>query len=607
MDKYLRALSILLILISVSITGYSQDNSDTKLANQYYLQGDLEKAEILFQKLARRKTFIPEIHANYLALLLNKPDHDEAVKYLEKALKYFPENLQYHTDLIYVYHISDRLKEKESYLSHVLNEHGRNQYQLNLIAQNLVNRQLLDEALDFLRRARKVNGNPRAFSLDIAAIHRMRNDKEAMTEEYLNYAMSNPGNTNYIKNIFQVLLTEDDDLDFLEQTLIRKVQRQPDQLVYSELLIWVELQRKNFYGAFVQSRALDKRLGKPGDESMKIGSIAMDNEYWQDAMDIFGYIVNEYPGGYHYAKAKQLKIKSAENLVKNQFPVDLTRIRSLTNDYQSLFNEIGPTAETLDALRNKALLHAFYLQEMDSAILILSKIINTPRVSRHLISRCKLNLGDIHLLIDDPWEASLLYSQVEKTNKYSTTGYDAKLKNAKLHYFTGNFSLAKSHLDILKQATTKKISNDAIDLGLLINNNTVFDTTDQVMQTFANIELLRYQHQDQNARQELETLIAENPKHSLVDEALWLLTDIDMKRGNFNEAISHLDKIIDHHAEDILGDDAFFLKAEILDRHLNDSESAKSFYREFIDKYPGSMYSAEARKRFRQLRGDFVN
>jgi outer membrane protein assembly factor BamD (BamD/ComL family) len=29
-------------------------------------------------------------------------------------------------------------------------------------------------------------------------------------------------------------------------------------------------------------------------------------------------------------------------------------------------------------------------------------------------------------------------------------------------------------------------------------------------------------------------------------------------------------------------------------------------YRDFLNKYPGSVYAAEARKRFRNLRGDFA-
>jgi len=47
--------------------------------------------------------------------------------------------------------------------------------------------------------------------------------------------------------------------------------------------------------------------------------------------------------------------------------------------------------------------------------------------------------------------------------------------------------------------------------------------------------------------------------------------------------------------------------AEIYDRHFHDIEKSKSLYQEFLSKYPGSFYAAEARKRFRTLRGDYVN
>ena len=134
--------------------------------------------------------------------------------------------------------------------------------------------------------------------------------------------------------------------------------------------------------------------------------------------------------------------------------MDKTEIRNLTIDYQNFYLEVGLTPVSIDALRNKALLHAFYLNEKDTAINILNTIIKLPGINSNLASGCKLSLGDIYLLNEEPWEASLLYSQVEKSNKYSEVGYMAKLKNATLHYYTGNFILAKAHLDILKRATT---------------------------------------------------------------------------------------------------------------------------------------------------------
>jgi TolA-binding protein len=37
---------------------------------------------------------------------------------------------------------------------------------------------------------------------------------------------------------------------------------------------------------------------------------------------------------------------------------------------------------------------------------------------------------------------------------------------------------------------------------------------------------------------------------------------------------------------------------------LNDLEKAKKHYSELIEKFPGSSFTVEARKRFRKLRGD---
>jgi TolA-binding protein len=79
-----------------------------------------------------------------------------------------------------------------------------------------------------------------------------------------------------------------------------------------------------------------------------------------------------------------------------------------------------------------------------------------------------------------------------------------------------------------------------------------------------------------------------------------------LKRGEFDESITMLEKIITEFGEDILSDDAYFLEGEIYERSLNNKDKAMEIYREFLNRYPGSVYAAEARKRYRQLRGDFT-
>ena len=600
----IRSISAIL-LICASLVALAQLDDKIQLANEYYVQGETEKALSIFSNLAKNKRAIPGIHTNYFNLLMNRLEFDEAEEYLSRAIKYYPNLYQYKVDLIFLYTSTDKQSEAKSVFNALKKQLASNQYQLNFIAQSFVTKELFDYAIDFLLQARQLAARPGAYALDLATVHRLMGDKQSMVNEYLYYALANPGNLNYIKNIFQNLFAEEEDLVFLEQTLIKRIQKEPEQKVYSELLIWIELQRKNFYAAFLQARALDKRSGRPGDESMRIGQIAMDNAAWDDAISIFEYVVQEYGRrSPNYGRARQQLIASKEGLVKSQFPIDERAIRTLTSEYQNLYQELGPNVITLEAMRNKALLHAFHLNERDVAVKILNDLLLIPRVSPYLVSKCKLDLGDIYLLEDEPWEASLLYSQVEKQNDDSPVGYEAKLRNAKLNYYIGAFALALSHLDILKQATTREISNDAISLSLLIKNNTILDTSDFVMKEFAAVELLMFQNKYDSALLSLQELIDDNPTHSIVDECLWLTSTIYRSQGKFEGSVQAVERILNDYSYDILADDAAFRKAEITERSLGKKEEAKQLYRDFLTAYPGSMYAAEARKRFRELRGD---
>ncbi len=595
----------LALLLPFLLSG--QDQEKIQLANEYFQQGELEKSRVMYDELAENPYNVPLISSNYLALLKSTEEFKEAEKFLKSAIRHFPSNLQFRANLMAVYSNQGLESNLRQYSNQMLDTYSDSPFQLSIMAQHLATEQLYDQSLLFFNRARKARSDGSLYALEMAAIHRMRNDKPKMIEEYLNYAAQSENRMNYVKNLLQSILQEESDLNELERTLIQKMQKHPDVNVYPELMIWVELQRKNFYGAFLQARAIDKRNGKPGDRSMQIGRIAIDNRSWDDAIDIFEYIAKQYKNSRNYSYARKYRIEAKEQKIKNSFPIDKNEIRSLTNEYHQLFRELNPSQTALEALRSKALLHAFYLDEIDSASLYLTQLVSQPRAGRSLISQAKLDLGDIYLLKGVPWEATLLYSQVEKAHKSHPLGYDAKLRNARLSYFTGNFSLAKGHLDILKMNTTREISNDAISLGMLITDNTALDTTDQVMQQFANIELLIFQNKKYEAKEALQTMLANYEHHSISDEIYWLLSKLTLEFGETVQAIEYLDNITAGYGYDILADDAAFKKAEIYDFQLKDVDKAKELYQQFLIDFPGSMYAAEARKRFRQLRGDFIN
>jgi TolA-binding protein len=242
---------------------------------------------------------------------------------------------------------------------------------------------------------------------------------------------------------------------------------------------------------------------------------------------------------------------------------------------------------------------------MDSAIFYLQSVISNNKVTPGIKSKAKIDLGDIYLLKEEPWEATLLYSQVEKTQRETPLGFEAKLKNAKLSYFKGDFKLAQEHLDILKQATTREIANDAMELSMRIKENTTFDTTGTALREYASIELLMAQNKIEAALTRLSEFSNKFLDNQIKDDVYWLEASLRLRQGEYDKSYALYEKIVAEFGDDVLADDAYFMQGELQDRYFNNKDKAMEIYRDFMAKYPGSVYLAEARKRFRQLRGDF--
>jgi TolA-binding protein len=205
------------------------------------------------------------------------------------------------------------------------------------------------------------------------------------------------------------------------------------------------------------------------------------------------------------------------------------------------------------------------------------------------------------------WEASLLFSQVELDFKDDILGNDAKFRNARISYFTGDFEWAQGQLDALKASTSKLISNDAIDLSLLITDNFNMDTTTAPMMMFARADLLAYQNRYDECMITLDSILTEYPAHTLTDEIKMLKASIYMDQGKYDLAKELYLNIVDLHFTDITADDALYKLAEMQEYIYRDAAQAMALYERLISEFPGSLYVVEARKHFRALRGDELN
>jgi tetratricopeptide (TPR) repeat protein len=606
------------ILILFSIQLFSQNHADIQLAQEYLIKGEKRKALELYRELAKNDANLPFIQNNYLNTLLDLSETDEALSHLKKMLRREPDNMQYRVDIGLVYTRTGDLAKADKYFKDLINENKSNVAKIKILSDYLASRSLGEYAIMALSESRDFLANPSLFCLELAMLYRVQGQRDKMVQEYLNYVTLASANVQYAKNVMQALLTKPDELEALEKILYDRIQKSPDIEVYSDLLIWVTMQQKNFHAAFIQARAYDRRYKKLGEKCLEVAKVAFDNDDFESAIKSYRYVVKEYPEGPYYLQAQLGLMRTREERVRKTYPVNTDSVKNLISDYQKFILQYPDNVNSLEAQRSEAILFATYLDEKDKAVELLNVLIANPRTSLQLRSKAKLDLGDIYLLKGESWESTLLYSQVEKSLQESPVGYEAKLKNAKLSYYKGDFRLAQEHLDILKQATTREIANDAMDLSMRIKENIASDSAGEALKEYAKIELLLYQNKTEQALSSLKALkegyvVSDSTSkttfsnYTILDDAYWLEANIRMQRGEFQNAIKLLQQIMDEYSDDILVDDAYFLQGEIYERQLNDKDKAMEIYRDFLTKYPGSVYAAEARKRFRTLRGDFAN
>ena len=241
----------------------------------------------------------------------------------------------------------------------------------------------------------------------------------------------------------------------------------------------------------------------------------------------------------------------------------------------------------------------YRLNRSEEAIALLLRVIEQTQ-DKNLTNQLKLKLADIYLYTDEVWEATLLYSQVDKAMKEAPLGHEARFRNARLRYFIGEFAWAEAQLNVLKAATSKLIANDAMSLSLVISDNLEADTTGYELKRLAQADFKIYQQKDDEALPLLDAICHDGNEISK-PHAVYRIAEIKEKQQDFVTADSLYLQIVNDFPDSYMADDALMRAALLEDRQLKNREAAQQHYERLIDDYPTSLYSAQAKKNYRKL------
>jgi tetratricopeptide (TPR) repeat protein len=605
----MKLLSLIFILFLATIAR-TQEGTDQQLAQYYYAAGQFEKALPYCQKLYAKENNKFNF-TRYYDCLIALENEKEAEKLIKKQISTDRNNLEYPVLLGEFYENHDKAKDANKIYQDLITDYSTSTFTLLDLYKAFRNKGKYDLALQLLEKGRKSLKENYPLNIEFAEIYNITGQPEKMIEEYLNLIEIQ---ANYAPSIQSVLTQRIDfskeispEYDLLKQKLLEKSQKKPNEFVYAEMLIWLFTQKKQFASALVQAQALDKREKGAGQRVYELGNMCVQNKVFDVARKCFKYVVDmgEENDLFYEAEFALLNTHFQEITQNRNYASE--ELTSTLNDYQATLNRVGKNRSSIRLISELAHIQAYYANQTLEAKNLLEEALKIPGITQIQEAELKMQLADILVLRDDIWEASLFYMQVDKDFKYEPIGFEAKFKNARIFYYDGDFKFAQNQLDVLKQSTSKLIANDAMKLSLLITDNYGLDSNFTAMSLFATADLLLEQHQYEKAFFLFDSIVKAFPYHGLADEIL-LRKGIAMEnQGKWTEAVVFLEDLMKYHADDILADDALFHLGDIFENHLEDKEKAIESYKKILFDYKGSLYTTEARKRLRALRGDAID
>jgi predicted Zn-dependent protease len=463
-----------------------------------------------------------------------------------------------------------------------------------------------DYAIEMYEGGKKQTGNPFLFAEELATLYDKKGDFDKATESLLDLASQQPQKIEDVKTALLRIFTKPDKVETVRKKMIKRINEQTENVVYPDILSWLYIQQKDYESAFTQVKALDIRLKEQGRRPLSFARIAAKEKEYNAARDAFNYIIQLGKESPYYMVANAEKISLSKTELEAKPNYKAQDVNNVLADYEAYFT-INPSAQYAEPQQEYALLLARYANRQKDAIIALEKITTLSSGNPMFKGRCKLDLGDYQIIDNNNWEATLLYSQVDKEFKNDMLGEEARFKNAKLSYYIGDFKWAQGQLDILKASTSELIANDALNLSVLITENSGLDSNIAPLQTFSRADLLIFQNKLADANKALDSITNEYPEHALLDDILMAKASMEVKQHHYKEALAYLEKVYTKYNEDILADDAIYQSAVINEKYLENHEEAKNLFEKIILEFPGSSFVQEARKEYRRLRGDVLN
>lgn len=593
----MRSLYFVLVLLLCNFSGFSQTE---QLAKNYFDQGEYEKALNVYQKLVKEEPQNPNYFFGLVATYQQLENFSEAEKILLDKVNTSSNMPHFLVELGHNYQLQRNSEKADYYYNEALQAIEARPNFAFMIARTFEKYSLLDRAVAAYEKGMNLNPDAK-YHIQLARLYGEKGEIEKMFKNYIELLGNNPNLLPSVNRIYGQFITEDPSNEANEtfrKLLVKKLQEDQNML-FNEMLSWLYVQQKEYKKAFLQEKAIYRRSGENIGAIMQLTLMARDGGEPATALEVLDFVVEETNSADIELQAQQIRMNVQQSMVdESEFP-------KIEKGYRKLLEEYSNNANILSLEIDFANFLAFDMGKIEEGKTVLREV-QENEMEKFEEAAVKMALADI-LVLDEKFNQALLYySQIQKLLNNDVIGQMAQYKVAKTSYYKGDFEWSEIQLDVLKAATSQLIANDAMELSLLISDNSREDSTNAALKKYARADLLAFQNNNKKAIDLLDTILIRHQGESIEDEALLKQGQLYEEEGEFEKAESNYLRLIQLHGDGILADNAHYNLAELYAGNLQNPQKAKEFYEKIIFNYADSIYFVDARKKYRALRGDYL-
>ena len=583
-----------IILSFFSLIVVSQNE---QLAQNYIDKGEFDKAASLYEELDKKQPnnfyFCQKLVSCYQGL----KQFDKAEKLLLNKKEASNQPIIF-VELGYNSQLQKDTNKAETYYKKAIEAVANQPNYAYQIGQAFEQKSLLLQAYNTYEIAQKTNSSMN-FDYQMALLQGQMGNLDVMVVKLLDYAYANVNSTLSVQNQLVFFMQDDAENVFansLKKELLLRTQKTQD-IYWNQFLSWLYVNQKEYNKAFIQEKSIYKRNPESFDDIIQLAQICVNENENETAQAIFQFILQNTTDESTVLNAQYFLLKNEISTAKPEtYPL-------IKSKFDALLSQFGDSPFSVDIQILAAHFKAFYLNDFDNAKALLDTTMEMPLNVRQK-AKVKMELADVFVFNEKFNQAIIYYAQIQNDLPNDEFSHEASMRMAKTSFFKKDFNWAKKQAGELKQASTQLIANDAVELFLLISDNSEEDSLQVALQDFSKADLLAFQNKPAAALEAFLQVLEKHKGESIEPGPLYKVAKNYEKLGNFTKAVSYYQTLLDNHKDGIYIDEALFYSAEIYKTQLTDLEKAKNLYEKVVLEHPDSIYFTEARKQYRQLRGD---